>query len=236
VFQTEDFYDRYPGSFIDGAHITFADIAIEALHEIPTVYQQAPAAGYNWANHMQSALDVQSHPVVPSQYAVQDAMPPDHRAAKRRRTTNDSMYSHSTLSAEAHRSPPSDSSNGNINGNGNFQPQVQHKAMPQSCEQFAVQNHGQFQYQTLSQSALSPTYMLTPIAQDMALQNGHNDVPYSGHATSGQTVGAISASPDSAQEVDGDPFLSLLEQLAYNDGSGAGPTELDFFLNGQMEP
>lgn len=33
VFQMEDFFDRYPGQFIDGAYVTFADIIVEALHE-----------------------------------------------------------------------------------------------------------------------------------------------------------------------------------------------------------
>lgn len=33
VFQMEDFYDRYPGQFIDGAHVTFSDITVDSLHE-----------------------------------------------------------------------------------------------------------------------------------------------------------------------------------------------------------
>lgn len=33
VFQMEDFFDRYPGQFIDGAHVTFSEIVVEALHE-----------------------------------------------------------------------------------------------------------------------------------------------------------------------------------------------------------
>ena len=33
VFQMEDFFDRYPGQVIDGAHVTFSDVVIEAVHE-----------------------------------------------------------------------------------------------------------------------------------------------------------------------------------------------------------
>jgi Fungal specific transcription factor domain len=33
VFHLEDFFDRYPGLFIDGAHITFNDIAVDLIQE-----------------------------------------------------------------------------------------------------------------------------------------------------------------------------------------------------------
>lgn len=33
VFQMEDFFDRYPAQFIDGAHVTFSDIRVESMHE-----------------------------------------------------------------------------------------------------------------------------------------------------------------------------------------------------------
>jgi hypothetical protein len=33
VFQLEDFFDRYPGQSFDGAHVTFTDIQVEAVHE-----------------------------------------------------------------------------------------------------------------------------------------------------------------------------------------------------------
>jgi hypothetical protein len=33
VFQLEDFFDRYPGQVFDGAHVTFTEIQVEAVHE-----------------------------------------------------------------------------------------------------------------------------------------------------------------------------------------------------------
>ena len=33
VFHLEDFFDRYPGQFFDGAHVTFTDIVVEATNE-----------------------------------------------------------------------------------------------------------------------------------------------------------------------------------------------------------
>lgn len=37
------------------------------------------------------------------------------------------------------------------------------------------------------------------------------------------------------EEGDKDPFLSLLEQLAENEQSRGGPSELDFFLSGGQD-
>jgi hypothetical protein len=47
------------------------------------------------------------------------------------------------------------------------------------------------------------------------------------------TPGAASASGSAQTDPDKDPFLSLLEQLAENEVSRGGPSELDFFLSGQ---
>jgi len=33
VFQMEDFFDRYPGNYIDGAQLTFSELAVESAHE-----------------------------------------------------------------------------------------------------------------------------------------------------------------------------------------------------------
>jgi hypothetical protein len=47
------------------------------------------------------------------------------------------------------------------------------------------------------------------------------------------TPGAASASGSARSDPEKDPFLSLLEQLAENESSQGGPSELDFFLSGQ---
>jgi len=52
-------------------------------------------------------------------------------------------------------------------------------------------------------------------------------------AQQSQTPGGLSANGSALSETDKDPFLSLLEQLAENDGTpGGGPSDLDFFLSG----
>lgn len=56
--------------------------------------------------------------------------------------------------------------------------------------------------------------------------------------------GPTALTPDAQSQVSGshtesgsekDPFLSLLEQLAENENSQGGPSELDFFLGGSIE-
>lgn len=47
-----------------------------------------------------------------------------------------------------------------------------------------------------------------------------------------QTPGGISANGSSNTEGDKDPFMSLLEQLAENEHSHGGPSDLGFFLGG----
>lgn len=48
-----------------------------------------------------------------------------------------------------------------------------------------------------------------------------------------QTPGGMSANGSVGTEGDKDPFMSLLEQLAENEQSHGGPSDLDFFLSGQ---
>jgi hypothetical protein len=64
---------------------------------------------------------------------------------------------------------------------------------------------------------------------------GPYDAFYNGQGFDHQTPSGLSASAESAHtDPDKDPFLSLLEQLAENNGAGGeGMAELDFFLNGQ---
>jgi hypothetical protein len=33
VYQSEDFLDRYPGQALDGAHVVFADMHLDGIHE-----------------------------------------------------------------------------------------------------------------------------------------------------------------------------------------------------------
>ncbi|KAK3071208.1 hypothetical protein LTR53_009058, partial [Teratosphaeriaceae sp. CCFEE 6253] len=97
VFQMEDFFDRYPGSYIDGAHVTFSDIAVEATKDPMLAYNgfatDSPGA---WPNHAAPQLPTPFQPMVPSQYMTQNQMPAVARRPKRRRTTTTASMAYPT--------------------------------------------------------------------------------------------------------------------------------------------
>ena len=233
VFQTEDFYDRYPGAFIDGAHITFADIVLEALHESSPTYRDPGNRGQFWMDQAQAHYNVPFQPLVPSQYLTQNRMPTVQRKAKRRRTTNGSSYPYPTPTAEVQHNPMERRQSEEHGMDVQQQP---HTIGGQTeVNGVSDQNYINFESQTLTQSVLSPTFTFSPTAQDMGLQNGHHDHSNDIQPANHHTPSGLSASAESAHtEPENDPFLNLLEQLAENDGSGSGgPSDLDFFLNGQ---
>ncbi|KAJ4365318.1 hypothetical protein N0V83_008938 [Neocucurbitaria cava] len=85
--------------------------------------------------------------------------------------------------------------------------------------------------------APSPVPRAANLNQDQDASQMHFDpmltmpTPYDQQPTPGAgstSGGSVHTDPDSK-----DPFLSLLEQLAENEVSRGGPSELDFFLSGQ---
>lgn len=99
----------------------------------------------------------------------------------------------------------------------------------------------------LNLSSFSPNFTFSPLPQLASLaptpgpSNSNQDnsasnfdpmlsmpTPYDQQPTPGgaSTSGSVHTDPDK------DPFLSLLEQLAENEVSRGGPSELDFFLSG----
>jgi hypothetical protein len=111
--------------------------------------------------------------------------------------------------------PPGASNNNNSNGLNlsSFSPNFSFSPLPQL-------------------SSLAPTPGLSNSNQDNSAS--HFDpmlsmpTPYEQQAT----PGAASTSGSAHTDPDKDPFLSLLEQLAENEVSRGGPSELDFFLSG----
>lgn len=247
VFQMEDFFDRYPGSCIDGSNVIFSDIELDTIiHDSLSAYD-SHGNGPLGAWMSQPAPDVSAayQPTIPSQYMTQNQMPPVVRRAKRRRTTNGSLpFPNPAVEPIA---------------NGTLEKQMSHDSylpaqpvMPHqeqahqnvnldSSMQATQQTNGLLQAQTFTQSALSPTFNFSPMQQTLGLQQPpeHDGVSFQyqdafwGNNFDHQT-------PRSGESVhtdplDKDPFLNLLEQLAQNDGGSGdgGPSDLDFFLNGQ---
>ena len=233
VFQMEDFFDRYPGAYFDGAHIPFADAVVDGARETAPVY-----GTYPWQNNMQMSYNSGHLPIIPSQSHISESIM-DHRKTKRRRTTNDSSFTHPVPPIELNvQLAQQDQAYHSIA----VPQQTQHQQQPQQHQisdgtppsassppdqnyansQFLLPDH--FQNQTLTQSALSPTFGFSPLPFNPA------QAP-----TSYPTPGGVSVSNESSHtDPDKDPFLSLLEQLAQNDGgNGQGPSDLDFYLSGQ---
>jgi len=256
VFQMEDFFARYPGAYIDGAHVTFADVMVDILqsgfqkfngiHGSPTDEAQN--------DHFQSSVaPVQFAQLAPTQYMTQNTMPPATRKSKKRRLTT-SVMPYPTPSAEK------SSTSGILERTqsydtampGQTQPQQsQSQQQQQQQQQQQLQTlpdflptaatgtglpaHNDGQSQTFTQSVFSPTFNFSPLPAGITWPSGDFGSYDPHHALDHQTPSGLSASAESAHtDPDKDPFLSLLEQLAENDGgNGAGMADLDFFLNGQ---
>jgi hypothetical protein len=260
VFQMEDFFARYPGAYIDGAHVTFADVMVDTLQ---TGFQKfngihsSPDEAQN--GHFQSVAPAQFAPLAPTQYMTQNTMPPATRKSKKRRLTT-SVMPYPTPSADK-----SSSSAGVLERTQSYdtampnqthqhpqssQHQQSQQQIPQPQHHQQQQHHLQTlpdflptaaamgglpthdQSQTFTQSVFSPTFNFSPLpagvswpSNDFGSYDPHNALDH-------QTPSGLSASAESAHtDPDKDPFLSLLEQLAENDGASGGMAELDFFLN-----
>lgn len=245
VFQMEDFFARYPGVYIDGAHVTFADVMVDTLQ-----------SGFQKFNGLQSPNDARGNlfppaaptqfttPMAPTQYMTQNTMPPTTRKSKKRRLTTSVM---------PYPTPSAETSSGSIlertQSYDTALPTQMQEPAPQQ-QQPQPQTHPDFlppatdpsqpvndQSQTLTQSVFSPTFNFSPLPAGIGMPNDFNpyDTLYGGQGFDHQTPSGLSASAESAHtDPDKDPFLSLLEQLAENDGAGgAGMADLDLFLNGQ---
>ncbi|CZR60671.1 related to nitrate assimilation regulatory protein nirA [Phialocephala subalpina] len=124
--------------------------------------------------------------------------------------------------------------NGNINGNGNmpnlsqtpFSPPYHFSSMHQQQQSeaydpmFGMPNMG---FNFANGTGMTPANGMTPAP---GIGNGGE-----GRMGEGRTPGGDS-SGTGGTEGEKDPFLSLLEQLAENEHSRGGPSELDFFLSG----
>lgn len=257
VFQMEDFFGRYPGVHIDGAHVTFADVMVDTLQ---TGFQkfnglQSP----NEASSSSSFLPMvpqQFAPLAPTQYMTQNTMPPSTRKSKKRRLTT-SVMPYPTPSADSSTAgvlERTQSYDAAIATQGQQhqqqqqpqqqQQQLQHPPQQQtqqpdflSAVAEGSQQPTQDQSQTFTQSAFSPTFNFSPLPTGLTIPHELTpwDTFHAGQGFDHQTPSGLSASAESAHtDPDKDPFLSLLEQLAENDGAGgAGMADLDLFLNGQ---
>ncbi|KAF2142493.1 uncharacterized protein K452DRAFT_326383 [Aplosporella prunicola CBS 121167] len=304
VLELEDFFDRYPGQAVDGAHVTFADLSMDRTDQGSiSLYTTSPQNPYATASSFPLA---NQPPLLPSQ-PTQPTSPLERR--RKRRATVATGISHSTSqqkrgsSTSAHSSleaPTSasesqqqeamsenrDTNHGtNDNDTNNhtrladiniaasnalsphmsaFQQQVitpfspnftfsaftpenvgagsssQAQSQAQAQSQPHSQPHSQPQSQQQSQPAQSQQSQQQTQPQQQLQDPGSSQQtnaydPMFGIPTPYEqqgTPGAASAAGSTHTESEKDPFLTLLEQLAENEQSRGGPSELDFFLSG----
>ncbi|PPJ56201.1 hypothetical protein CBER1_10338 [Cercospora berteroae] len=216
VFQMEDFFDRYPGCYIDGAHVSFSDIIIDTGMNEGMLRE---------ANNLWSADACL--PAVQTQPAPQNNGP--IRKPKKRRATAPNL---------PYPTPPKQAMLTQSN---------QQQAALQSVPELAVideqpigneadEVHEQQNPMLFDGETFPPNLTFSPIPSAISMPNPIGFDPYQGRVLDQTTPGSFNGSAESAHtEVESDPFLSLLEQLAENDATTAfgGHGDFDFYMGVQ---
>jgi hypothetical protein len=234
VFHLEDFFDRYSdlGQFFDGAHISFADTPTDPAQERYTGHD-IYASRTNLQNEDMPATAKRRKPSVARR---KHELNSSHRNG---RAEDNAMISPS--SAPSSDGPPTEP-----NVDMRQQTLIDSTPLPQFATDDVIPN--------LSQAPFSPPYAYSSLQSAdhydpmFGIPGLSSSIPGSvhgglggassprmdgngfGYGMEGQPVAdGPGLGPDSEEK---DPFLSLLEQLAENEHSRGGPSELDFFLSG----
>ncbi|GAB7348228.1 hypothetical protein MBLNU459_g6224t1 [Dothideomycetes sp. NU459] len=243
VFQMEDFFDRYPGQFIDGAYVTFSEITVDALHESLPAYHGLNNSTWQWGNiPMNSATMPPPPPSTQPQQTTSDSNQTKTTDRKRRRTHDASSRSPPVAQA-IHDPALNPTTSPRTDFATSSQPTMSSQPGAASENKNNNNNNNNNDAQTFTQNPLSPTFSFSPWATNLPLshaagldsgQTGGFDTMFSLPQSFDQpTPGGMSANGSAHTEGDKDPFLSLLEQLAENEQSRGGPSDLDFYLSGQ---
>lgn len=210
TFQMEDFFDRYPGSYIDGAHVTFSEIVIldDVQDNLPS-YNQFERANGLWTGQ---SMPVHARASVPSHSAMQDRVP--HIFRKRRRATTSALPYPTSRPASAQASideeaVAADPAAGQPSTDGAY------GENPHSFDGFT--------------SGFTPDYNFgTAHPESHTVAPGGN-FQFSTNTDLYTPSGTSAASGSAA---DDDPFLSLLGQLAENDMAFNEQGGMEFHIDG----
>ncbi|KAF2770074.1 hypothetical protein EJ03DRAFT_311085 [Teratosphaeria nubilosa] len=208
VFQMEDFFDRYPGSYIDGAHITFADPMIP--QQYMTQNQMSPASRQPKRRRTTNGSTHYPTPSSQARSTMQERRSPLAHALQDNTQQN--------------QEEP--------------QPQAQYPIPLNDQQSNPSRSRGQDQMLSppAVSPTFNSSPMQQPRSSFEQNEHGQYDPFYGALSFDQQTPGGLSQGAESAQTdpAEKDPFLSLLEQLAHKDGSReGGPSDLDFFLSEQ---
>ncbi|RDL37756.1 Zn2 DNA-binding protein [Venustampulla echinocandica] len=234
VFHLEDFFDRYNdlGQSFDGAHISFADILVDPGQETYS-----------------------GHGLYAPRTDGKASDPPPIRQGTKRKSFS-SRRKHIDLKV-AHRNSHSEASFMSPNGmnepattagqsenspNSGLTQQQQSLLDPSPLTPFPPNSA---LTPNLSRTPFSPPYTFNSLnpadtydpmfgipQMGFGYGNGIGNNNMNEGITPGTTSTGESTGTAGTSNEEKDPFLSLLEQLAENEHSRGGPSELDFFLSG----
>ncbi|KAJ5403749.1 hypothetical protein N7509_003620 [Penicillium cosmopolitanum] len=218
VFHLEDFLDRYPSLAADGAHVRLIDTGDE-LVSFPNTFGQeyyqrpmAPPSGFNTNPFYQPRP-----PTLKTQTQTPDSTHPSAKDLSPGLHFHPSPSLQSLFPVSLNPDPTQQ------------QPSSDHLSLPTSFSPSAFGlSPPAF---NLAEGFIAPTppsnpqYATFPFDAANASGGGAAATPGAQSQTSGSHTAGSETGP-----VEKDPFLSLLEQLAENEDSQGGPSELDFFL------
>ncbi|KAJ5949678.1 hypothetical protein N7454_001262 [Penicillium verhagenii] len=247
VFHLEDFLDRYPGLTLDGAHVRLLDTGDELRPNGPNMVDRQdqyyrPMAPPLFQN---PGFYPNTRPTPPPFPSNQSPDSERHNSASHsmaNKQNHNQNHNPTSLSPtlQFHQPSPSLSSLFPVQASVDLSPGTQdtnnHLALPFSPSAFGLSPPA---FLTDSALSIAPTPPSNPQYATFPFDTTHANP----NATTALTPGAqsqTSGSHTGASEtgsLEKDPFLSLLEQLAENEHSQGGPSELDFFLgNVDQEP
>jgi hypothetical protein len=230
VFHLEDFFDRYAdqGQFFDGAHISFADTPTDPTQERYTGHDIYASRATQQNEDAPSSAKRRK----PSVSRKKHDMKTSH---KNGHTEDSAMISpNSALGSE-----PQDMRSGSlIDSTPLAQFASDNNAMPHLSQ--TAPFSPPYAYSSLhSTDHYDPMFGIPGFGSSIpssihgglaGLSSPRMDGAGFAYGLDTQPAGdASTTGPDSEEK---DPFLSLLEQLAENEHSRGGPSELDFFLSG----
>ena len=239
VFHLEDFFDRYSdlGQNFDGAHISFADILLDPTQDTYTGHDLYAPRSNTSISHGSISEGVPSSKRKSSSNSRKN-MKVTH-ANGIRKDSNNSIISPTDFNENRQQIAMQQQQ---------AQQQQQPMLEPTPMTPFPTNGNGM---PTLAQTPFSPPYAFSslnapePYDPMFGMPNMNNSIPGSvnggmnsgyGYGMEGQPVmtpgGRSQGESTGTGGEEKDPFLSLLEQLAENEHSRGGPSELDFFLSG----
>ncbi len=210
IFHLEDFFDRYAelGTYFDSAHISFADILLDPTSE-------------NYTGH-----DIYAGRTVNQSLTI-NGVNHDPSPAFSKRKGSTTRKKHLDLKLQRQNSHPENSL---------ITPDTPHlidQTLSSQPGHQLLDNAGGMEKNSfmphLTQPSFSPPYV--GFSSD-GVAHGYDPMFGMNGTANGSMYDGLTPSGESEGEAEKDPFLSLLEQLAENEGVRGGPSELDFFLGG----